>query len=756
MNNLFALADNETINGSVFYLNSIFGTVGNVLGGSGPQLLGTMFQVFNTSILALGSLIVTYTTVMSILMTAHEGEALGKKFHTLWIPIRTVMGIAALVPTSSGYSYLQIGLMWLIIQGIGAADTLWTSTVKYIASGQSTAPAAPGGSSTMLQTQFALLWQGLVCQAASKASYDKGYFCHEYPADDFCKSSDTLSVTATSFQVRNNHYQMGPGPGACGDLQLGDSSDVGQAKTQAFAQIISTLGSLASQFVALDYGYSAFVSEAATSPPPAWIVQYCSDKNLSGTQCNKGQFTGYPSPAPDNKDKSATTVTNLYWPYGLKTIAGGNFLLTAANLYTGIVGAAIDASKSSSTTQPWLAAAVANGWIYAGGYFYYFAKANHQVSSNTDTIKVDPPSLNKLVSSTQTSLTYASQTLTEFIIKEAQDSSQAGSTVMGTNAMNCGGPLNFACQQIIGSWISNLSSSSGPGLSKNPVIAAQSEGNTILTVVEVMIPIIFFFNVAAGFAGGIYLGTGPGVAAAITMVNSLIPVATFIILVFLGLGVTLAVYTPMIPYMLFTFGALNWMIGTIETMIAAPLVAIGLLYPEGHELWGNAEKALMLILNIFLRPSLMIFGMIGGMLMSYTVVMMINFAFLNVVAVVSNGGANVIEMIFFMVLYTSLFTTSMNKCFDLIHVVPDKIMRWIGGGGEQFGEGGGLEKVGQSMEAGGQKAGEFTKDAGAGMGKLAGQKGKVKGAEMARKERQEGRAGEKGSVSQTRDRNKGR
>src|SRR5579862_7844562 len=111
MNSLFTLASNESTMGAVFLLNSIFGTVGNVLGGSGPQLLGSLFKVFNTTVLALGSLIVTYTTVVSILLTAHEGEALGKKFHTLWLPIRTVMGISALVPTTSGYSYLQIGLM---------------------------------------------------------------------------------------------------------------------------------------------------------------------------------------------------------------------------------------------------------------------------------------------------------------------------------------------------------------------------------------------------------------------------------------------------------------------------------------------------------------------------------------------------------------------------------------------------------------------------------------------------------------------
>ncbi len=706
MNNLFSLASNETLNGSVFFLNSIFGTVGSVLGGSGPQLLGTMFQVFNTAVLALGSVIVTYTTVVSILLTAHEGEALGKKFHSMWIPMRTVMGIAALVPTSTGYSYLQICLMWLIIQGVGAADTLWAATVNYVASGQSTAPAAPTGPPGPLRLGVTQLWQGLVCQASAKANYVSGYYCADNSTLKFCTATDNLSVTAGSSQVKDGIYSMGP-DGICGKLTLGDSSAVGQAQTQALSQIVATLGSLASQLVALDYGYNNFVNSTATPPPtpPSWISQYCTDNDLSGSQCVPSAFASYKSPSAT--EANTATVTQIYWPYGLKSIAGGDFLTTSANLYTGIVGAAMaPASGSPSALAGVQATAINNGWIYAGGYFYYIALANSKMSTTVGSINVTPPVATNLPLSTEKALTSAGKSLSDYINAEANRAAASANNALPTQ---CGGSeysggANFLCDEIIGSWMRNLSGSSGTTLTQNPVIAAQSEGHTILNAVLIVIPIIFFTNIGLGFLGGIYLGTGPGVAAAITTVNSIIPIAMFIILVFLGLGLTLAVYTPMIPYMLFTFGALNWFIATIETMIGGPLLAIGLLHPEGHEVWGQAEKSLMLILNIFLRPSLMIFGMIGGMLMSYTVVMMINFAFLNVVTMVSGSSANIIEMIFFMVLYTSLFTTSMNKCFDLIHIVPDKVMRWIGGGGEQFGEGSSLEKISGGMEAGGKKA----------------------------------------------------
>ncbi len=735
MNNLFTLATNETTTGSVYFLNSIFGNVGNVLVGTGPALLGTMFQVFNTSVLALGSLIVTYTTVVSILATAHEGEALGKRFHTLWIPARTVTGIAALVPTAGGYSYLQIALMWFIIQGVGAADTLWTSVVEYVSQGNTTAATAPGSSS--LQTQFGQLFQGLVCQAAAKANYGSGYYCSDNASSSFCTATDTWSAALTASQVKtdsagNKLYNMGPS-GACGVLTLKSSQDastVGDAKVTAFTQVISTLGALATQLVAVDYAYNGFINNS--SAVPSWITQYCSDIGKSGSQCIASAFSGYPTPTASNTNKG--TVLDLYWKYGLLPTAGSSFLATAANLYSGIVGAAATANAKTNTNS--LSAvkstAEANGWIYAGGFFYYIAKAGNSNYANAGSITVTAPDVSStnLTEDTEKALTNVAQVLV----------SNVGMSVAATNNLgvdtSCGGSsyagaTSSLCSAILGAWINDLSGSSGANITTNPVVRAQQTGSTILLIVEIIVPIFIAMQLALGLAGGVYIGVSVGIASVITAGATLIPIAMFFLSIFLGVGLTLAVYIPMIPYMLFTFGAINWLIATIETMIAAPIVAIGLLHPEGgHEIWGRAEQSLMLLLNIFLRPSLMIFGLISGMLMSFTVIMMINYAFLNVIEMVSSGP-NLLEMIFFMVLYTSLFTTSINKCFDLIHLVPDKILRWLGGGSEQFGEGGGLDKVGQSFQGASGQAEKGAGEAVAG-GKAAG--GQVMGAsEGARK-----------------------
>src|SRR5579871_188729 len=91
---------------SLQYLFRLFGDMNGLLGGgqvSSIALFGELFRVFNTIALTVGTLIVVYTTIVGLLKTAAEGQFLGQQWNSLWIPLRMVLGIAALFPTSSGY-----------------------------------------------------------------------------------------------------------------------------------------------------------------------------------------------------------------------------------------------------------------------------------------------------------------------------------------------------------------------------------------------------------------------------------------------------------------------------------------------------------------------------------------------------------------------------------------------------------------------------------------------------------------------------
>lgn len=119
---------------AVGFLRQIFGTIVDG-GGTGDQqsMLGVMMGVFNTAVLFLAMLFVLYTTVKGTVDSAHDGVILGRKMSEIWVPIRTVAGTALLLPLTSGFSLLQVAAIWLAMQGVGVADSIWQAATGHFA-----------------------------------------------------------------------------------------------------------------------------------------------------------------------------------------------------------------------------------------------------------------------------------------------------------------------------------------------------------------------------------------------------------------------------------------------------------------------------------------------------------------------------------------------------------------------------------------------------------------------------------------------
>ncbi len=126
---------------SVSLLGVIFsGSVGSIYLGSATAnpVLTSLMEKFNFIIVVVGTVVVSYVAILSTINTAHEGTAMGKKWSAVWIPMRSVAGMALLVPApSTGYSMIQVTVMWIILQGVGAADALWNIALQGLTSGVS-------------------------------------------------------------------------------------------------------------------------------------------------------------------------------------------------------------------------------------------------------------------------------------------------------------------------------------------------------------------------------------------------------------------------------------------------------------------------------------------------------------------------------------------------------------------------------------------------------------------------------------------
>jgi defect-in-organelle-trafficking protein DotA len=241
---------------SIYYLSQLFGYMDNVLpvAEGTTTIIAAMLKVINTTALVIGSILIIITTIRGLLKTAQEGEFLGKEWSSLWVPVRTLVGIASLFPTAAGYSLLQIALMWVIVQGIGAADTLWTTVLQYVTvagspysvvtASNNVTPISPSSSSSSnagspssitIPQLMQNLFYALTCQEtlartdgdtytdSNTGDPDPLYYCNKFATTDpFCATSfdDRTKITNdTSTKLNYFTFTMGPG-GVCGNMQF--------------------------------------------------------------------------------------------------------------------------------------------------------------------------------------------------------------------------------------------------------------------------------------------------------------------------------------------------------------------------------------------------------------------------------------------------------------------------------------------------------------------------------------------------------
>lgn len=812
--NFFEISPNDQ---SIYYLGRIFGYVGGVLPvKDAPLLLGNMFKTFNTVALTLGILVIVYTSVVGLMATAHEGEFMGKKWSGLWVPLRSLMGIIALFPTSTGYSALQVFMMWFILQGVSAADTVWKSVLSFtqVAGSPFATVNVPNiGSAEELRR----LYQGITCQANTKLkkqvgsettssssdeSSDTGpsYYCDGDPNNRMCRYSraEMLDINGQQSAIVGNRRIYGMGPSSkvknavnapCGTLEFCFEKDcdktdsivnnpapgmpdekqnaklkcaVCAAQNKALQAIVNQFDLIAKYYVEHDQQYYAFFNSGKPAETPPWIVSYCAARQVpAGSCCVKKGKSNNPATAnflegatpeavspcmttdffkdlpydtsktpTDVSNASSAAVKNVYWPYVIgPAVNSGNFIDVAVNYYTSALINAVNKFIQETTPAQlsgWTKEAYDVGWIMAGAYYYNMAK---QTSNNIDaampTFSVplvsglgEIPDKDNQVSNYRNNY-LAAATLVS-LATEKKDSKPNSIFNTAPQAQRIGDILNAAAAGLMRNWMDSMTGMKGNDPTKtnvNPLAELQSFGKNLLITAEVLYAVTMAVIFITSYVSGIsffVLGTGainPGGWSGLAMLF------LFLLPVFMGFlgtlfvfGGMLAVYVPLIPYTVFALGALGWLISTIEAMVAAPLIGLGMLSPGGqHEIFGRAEPALLMGLNVLLRPSLMIFGLMAAMLLASVGLLLVNSTFQAVMGQVAGTTPGMTEMILFMAAYTMLVIAMLNKCFSLIHLIPERVLTWIGGHAASYGEGEMLGEVKRGTEGAGATTGAAAK-----------------------------------------------
>jgi len=617
---------------SMGYLHALFGQVTGTLSDTSTRsMMGVIFNAFNSVVIALGAIIVGYIYFVSTISTAHEGEVLGKNWSSLWIPARAAGGIALLIPTNTGYTVLQGFFFWVVIQGVGAADSLWSTALDYM---------KKGGDMVAPQTYA--------------------------PATYYTDAKDMFKALVCSYAVPKVAKQPYQPPKLIKDFIPGP---VGATTAGSETLVIGNYGGQAG------YPCGTALSEVPTAK--TYEAQYAAITAMVNALNPVAQNL-----VTEMKDPKSYTA--------LKEAAD-----TAYNTMTDAVRTS-EVQFNQAKTQ-FIDKAKDQGWIVAGAYYYNMITLYEENLSIPNLTVRYYENLSKQYPTNMSPYT----TLRDEWLNQAVFSVRAPSTTqkqlypITVGAYARFGAVNDLSHQFgifINNWMNQISGAN----SSSPILGLQQFGKELLTTIDDMIftalsPVLSDVDTFVSDNSSIWAWmkaviSMPMLITYLILIAILAPIFLPVLIPLLLVGATMAYYIPLLPFLIFMLAGIAWLVSVIEAMIAAPLVALGLMHPEGHQVVGKAEPAILIIVNVFLRPALMILGLLAGISLSYVAVQVLNVGIYTILSNVFLGGINaIISGVAIIIIYGLTLLAIINKSFSLIYMIPDRIMRFIGGAPEQLG-----------------------------------------------------------------------
>ncbi|MCB1532745.1 MAG: DotA/TraY family protein [Alphaproteobacteria bacterium] len=163
-----------------------------------------------------------------------------------------------------------------------------------------------------------------------------------------------------------------------------------------------------------------------------------------------------------------------------------------------------------------------------------------------------------------------------------------------------------------------------------------------------------------------------------------------IVMITITIGFLLFYVIPFLPFIYFFFAIGGWVKGIFEAMVGAPLWALAHIRIDGNGLPGQAAvNGYFLIFEIFLRPILIIFGLLASISTFSALVTVMNDVWdimtVNVTGASGSGDDNIMEFLrgpvdefFYTIVYAIIVYMMGMSSFKLIDLIPNNILRWMG------------------------------------------------------------------------------
>lgn len=650
--------------------------------GAPTTLLGRLFLIFNGSIFAVSTAWIGWGVLKGIVGTASDGSPLGQSMNSSWYPIRIIAGVGGGLPILGGFTLLQGLLMATALVGIGLANFMWKGAVEDPTMvqlvGTNAITGAPAvrpsqvmnAASSMLRSNLCMLayqQQSTVYKAAMQGASSTPEVPHYYLI------TRRLDAKPGSLRIRYGH----PGdPEACGSVSVKmdnyrsqDSSSFRVASVD-YKHIRNTISMKASQ--------QLIAADDLINPLAAAFIRQSNALRAGETLERAVDTTKLAEVAASYTSSIKQLVT-----------------LTLENS-----GSSIKSHAQSRMLQ--------DGWIAAGSWYSTYAEANAALADAISglTFSSTLPRTERLNSEVQLELLRLERTL--HAATDQLDGSSGASTAGDALALSAA--MRDACDGgVFGSVTATGSCSLGQSIAQkitgsvfdgsgggqswrdgtglvNPVIAMKNAGDYVLGISSTLLLIgpaaeiggkVLSVLGAAATATGVAAAPGMGAMALGAAASYVIPLGWTLLVV----GAVMAIYIPALPWIVWVGAVFSYCASFLEGLIAAPLHSMSHMHTDGEGLGQATTKGYVFVLNALARPAIMVLGFFIASALVVGIGTLIAHSFASMIAgVQGNSITGLASIIGLLVLYILVNITLIQQSFELISVLPDQIIGYLGAG----------------------------------------------------------------------------
>jgi conjugal transfer/type IV secretion protein DotA/TraY len=679
-----------------------------------------IFGTINTLFCALGGGMLAYHTITGLVSVAHEGKVLGQRFHLMWAPIRVCMGVAAVVPIN-GYCVAQLLAIQIILAGYGLANIAWTTYVSAV-TGYLTVVDPSGQSQTITKAPAIVIPAGVGEQQGTLEAIlaDETCFWASAYADRADSTQDVTDASTAVNKLNSDSSSSGSRPNyiypptqkanANGD-QVWDYGrmcgsvtwPIHQASTAS--SVITTTAKLLNipsyNNTAAD-GYEATFDNARATAFGQMV------STIEGQNIGK-QIAALVVPG----GQQATISTNISTIQGLISQAEQSVYTFKSAILT--AAGTLSQSLNSGVLSTFQTNATSLGWASAG----VLQPQIVQISSITVNRVVEKATIlagGNYVDRSSNIAVYVSKA-------EAYLGAQIGASQVGASQSATGSALStqlvedagrhpvdtlaYMSQSFFGSITTWLAQKATLDI-VNPIGSIQDLGTMIMLFVETTwIPVFVGLMAGArGASGAIqtasssWLGglvnsvfpagpIGRGLAdAAIGALTALMSLWNGMSWWMFAVGAGMSVILPLLQYTMWLFAIAGLVTFSIEAVVASSFWAFAHIRMDGQDLIDSPQRhGYAILFNALFRPTLMLLGLIFSNIAFGVLAAFVNETF-SIAATLSNGGSItglftiMIQLSMLLYIHYHLAT----RCYSLITLLPDRVARWMGAGGENLGE----------------------------------------------------------------------